>query len=48
MSKTQFIEKSQEFLGEQAGVMGEGLFRVFDEDGRYRARVTVAFIAVLL
>merc|ERR1712032_85859 len=32
MTKEQFLEKSKDILGEQAGVMGEGLFRVFDED----------------
>ena len=34
MTKEQFLEKSKEILGEQGGVMGEGLFRVFDEDNR--------------
>jgi len=32
MTKEQFLEKSKEILGEQAGMMGEALFRVFDED----------------
>ena len=35
MTKEQFMEKSQEVLGGQAAVIGDGLFRVFDEDGRY-------------
>ena len=35
MTKEQFLEKSKEILGEQAGMMGEALFRVFDEDERY-------------
>ena len=34
MTKDQFLEKSKVVLGEHAGIMGEGLFRVFDEDGR--------------
>ena len=34
MTKEQFLEKSVEVLGDKAGVMAEGLFRVFDEDNR--------------
>lgn len=34
MTKEQFLEKSKEILGGQGGIMGEGLFRVFDEDNR--------------
>ena len=35
MTKEQFLEKSKELMGDQAAMMGEALFRVFDEDGRY-------------
>ena len=34
MSKEQFLEKSKELMGDQASLMGEALFRVFDEDNR--------------
>ena len=34
MTKDQFHDKSKEILGEKAGMMGDALFRVFDEDGR--------------
>ena len=34
MSKEQFLDKSKELMGDQASLMGEALFRVFDEDGR--------------
>lgn len=33
MTKDQFHDKSKEILGEKAGMMGDALFRVFDEDG---------------
>ena len=41
MTKEQFIEKSQEVLGGQAGILGDGLFRVFDEDGRYTFKALI-------
>ena len=31
MTKAQFLEKSKDVLGEQAGMMGEALFRSIDD-----------------